>query len=453
MRQDAAVLRSALRGRVIGPSDAGYDALRTTWKGADRHPALVADCHDVTDVRRVVAFAGESGMPLAVMGTGHDVAARSVPDDGLVLATRSLNGISVDADARQATVGPGVHWGELVAAAARHGLATTGASIATVGVAGFVLHGGLGWLMRSCGTGCDNILALDLVTADGRIRTVTADTEPDLYWAARGAGANFGVVTSLTLQLHAVPRITAGVIVYPAERARDVLQVYRQLTATAPDELVTHFYYMGNPDGSHSVGIGVCLAGSTAEADRVHAPLDSLGQPWRSSLRELDPVGLQAVHDSSTPPGGNYYVRAHYLPELTDERIHVLLEHCRRITAPLTKVFLEHLGGAVARIPSEATAFRGREATYSFLAVAGWTDPAEAPTHRAWTQDLSTAIAPLALDGAYVNYLDDDEDHRIPSAYGTGYARLVALKQRFDPTNVFCANRNIIPGRQHAATR
>lgn len=433
------------RGQVVTSADASYDESRRMWKGLDRHPALIIRCADVADVRRAVEYAAAEGIPLAVAGARHDVAARSVPDGGLIASTLALDEIEIDAERRLARVGAGVRWGDLVAEAARHGLGTTGASVATVGVAGFALHGGLGWLMRRHGTACDNIQELEVVTADGQLRRVDAEHEPDLFWAMRGAGANFGAVTSLTLRLHPLGQVVAGVRFYPAAKARDALAVYREITATAGDELVTHFYYNGSPDGTHSTGIGLCFNGPAGDADRVLAPLATLGQPTFDSVAARGAVDLQAVHDSSTPPGARYHVRARYLPELTDAAAETILERCRTVTGPFTQIFVEHLGGAVGRVPMDTTAFRGRAARYSFLAINGWTDPAEDPGRIAWTRDFGAALAPHAAEGAYVNYLDDDEDHRIPEAYGPAYPRLRAVKRRYDPANLFRHNRNIPP--------
>lgn len=435
----------SFRGQLITPSHSGYDDARAVWKGIERRPAAIARCSDVDDVRRIVEYAGEHGMPLAVVGAGHDVAARSMADGELVLSTAALTNITVDRDHRTVRVEPGVHWGSLVREAAEHGLATTGASVATVGVTGFLLHGGFGWLMRSCGAGCDNVLELEVTTADAQPRTINAETNSDLHWAMRGAGSNYGVVTALTLQLHPVSRVTAGVILYPAEKARQVVEAYRLITSDAPDELVTHFYYVSNTDGTHNAGIGVCFRGDTAGAHRALASLDAIDRSWRDSLREMNTVGLQAVHDSSTPIGGQYHVRANYLSEISDEAIDVLLERCRTITAPLTKVFIEHLGGAVRKPVNGATAFANRDSSYSFLAVAGWTNGSQTYEHVEWVRALGDAMRAHASDGAYVNYLDDDEDHRVPEAYGEAYARLRSIKQQYDPTNMFRFNRNIPP--------
>jgi FAD/FMN-containing dehydrogenase len=443
----ASQLRDCFGGEIIYPDDPGYAQGRTLWKGVDRRPALIARCRDVPDIRQILDFAKDNDIRLAVMNTGHDVAGRSVIDDGIVLSMRNFQDISIDPRLRLARVGSGVRWGDLVGAASTHGLATTGASVATVGVAGFSLHGGFGWLMRRCGIGCDNIVGLDVVTADGKLRTVTDLENPDLFWAMRGAGANFGVVTSLTLRLHQISRVIAGVKVYPASQVREVLQAYTQITASAPDSLVTHFYYMGNADGSHSVGIGICLIGSAAMAGRLLAPLSALGPPVEDSVRERDLVDLQAVHDSSTPPGGQYAIRAYYLNQLAPESITALIEHCRLITGPLTKVFIEHLGGAIRSTPSNATAFWGRDAEYSLLAIAGWTDSVETDVHTKWAQEFGDRMSEFAIPGSYVNYLDDEEDHRIADAYGPGYPRLTALKSQLDPANLFQSNRNIRPRR------
>ncbi|WP_431939868.1 FAD-binding oxidoreductase [Nocardia grenadensis] len=432
-------------GQVLAPGHQDYDAARLIWKGIDRQPALIFRCADVTDVRRALEYAHDAGLPFAVAGAGHDVAGRSVPDGGIVLSTARLRQVTIDPVGKVARLGAGVQWGELAAAAVPYELATTGAASASVGVAGFSLHGGYGLLMRSCGTGCDNIIEVDMVTPDGTHRTVNQHTDPDLLWAVRGAGANFGVVTSLTLRMHTIPRVTVGVVSYPVTRARDVLRAYRQITATAPNELVTDFYYKVNLDGTRTASIGICFNGARVDAERALEALTGLGRPWRDALREASAVELHALHNTSTPYGPRYHLRSHYLDELSDEVIELILDQGERITAPLTGIFLEHLGGAIATVRPDATSFHGRDARYSFLAIAGWTEPEQDETHKVWTRELSKSLEPLSMDACYANYLDDDEDNRIASAYGPGYERLTALKQIYDPTNLLRGNRNIPP--------
>ncbi|MEV5651907.1 FAD-binding oxidoreductase [Nocardia sp. NPDC052254] len=442
---------AALRGAVLEPGQAEYDAARRIWKGLDRRPARIIRCADTADLRTAVEYAAQQQLPLALVGAGHDVAARSMPDGALVASTALLDRIEIDADRRTARVQPGVRWGELVAAAAPYGLATTGASVATVGVAGFALHGGLGWLMRSLGTACDNILELDVVTADGVSRQVNAHSEPELFWAMRGAGSNFGAVTSLTLRLHPITRVVAGMRMYPAAQAPALFEAYRRITERAGDDLVTHFYYNGSPDGAHSTGIGLCYSGDPALLGAVLAPLAELGAPTHDSVREMGIDELQAVHDASTPRGARYHLRAHYLSELNDEVRATILDRCRTVTAPFTQVFVEHMGGAVGRVPLGETAFGGRRAGYSFLVINGWDRPGEEADRIAWTRDFGDAVRPHAAPGAYVNYLDDDEDHRIPGAYGDAFTRLRGVKRRYDPDNMFRFNRNIAPEDDSAA--
>lgn len=433
-----------VRGEVLAPGQPGYDEARRIWKGVDRRPSSIVRCADTADLRTLVDYAAGQGLPLAIAGAGHDIAARSMPDDAVVASTAALTRVEIDAERRLAVVAPGARWGQVVAAAAQYGLATTGASVATVGVAGFALHGGLGWLMRGFGTACDNIRELEVITADATIRRVSGELEPELFWAMRGAGSNFGAVTSLTLQLYPLSRVTAGMMLYPGEAAPAVLDAYRTITAAAGDELVTHFYYNGSPDGTHSTGIGLCYTGDPADLAAIVAPLAPLGRPIHDSVREMGINELQAVHDSSTPRGARYHLRAHYLSELDDSVCATVLGGCRTVTAPFTQIFLEHMGGAVAR-PLADSAFAGRHAGYSFLVINGWDSPAQDAERIAWTREFGDAVTPHAALGAYVNYLDYDEDHRIPGAYGAAYPRLRALKRRYDPANMFRFNRNIPP--------
>lgn len=440
-----------VRGEVLAPGQSGYDEARRIWKGVDRRPSRIVRCADTSDLRSLVDYAARRQLPLAIAGAGHDIAARSMPDDAIVASTAALTRVEIDTERRLAVVAPGAQWGQLAAAAARYGLATTGASVATVGVAGFALHGGLGWLMRGFGPACDNLRELEVITADGTLRRVSGDSEPDLYWAMRGAGSNFGAVTSLTLQLYPISRVTAGMMLYPGDVAPAVLDAYRTITAAAGDELVTHFYYNGSPDGTHSTGIGLCYTGDPANLAAILAPLAPLGRPVHDSVRDMGVGELQAVHDSSTPRGARYHLRAHYLPELDDSVCATVLDRCRTVTAPFTQVFVEHMGGAVARQPLADSAFAGRHAGYSFLVINGWDTPAEDADRIAWTRGFGDAVRPHAAHGAYVNYLDYDEDHRIPGAFGAGYPRLRALKRRYDPDNMFRFNRNIPPEDDHAA--
>jgi FAD/FMN-containing dehydrogenase len=436
------------QGRILTPGHGDYDTARSLWKGMDRRPTLILQCKDSADVQRVVEHARSDSRPFAVMNTGHDVAGRTAPDGGIVLSTGLLRGVTIDAERRIATVEAGVRWRELAAVAGAHGLATTGASSGTVGVAGFVLHGGYGLLMRRCGVGCDSIVSLEMVTADGRRLTVDEQSHPDLFWAMRGAGPNFGVVTSISLRLHAIARVIAGVLTYAGSRARDVLRAYREVTALAPDELVTDFYYLDDRStGAHTASIGVCHTGAPVDLRRALAPLAALGPAEHDSLREMSLVELHALHDHSTPPGFRYHLRGYRLAELDDRIVERFLDGCRRSSAPLTRIFIEHLGGAIARVPPGATSFHGRDAAYSFLAVAGWTDPRDDARHVTWIRDLGDAVRPLAMTAGYVNYLDADEQDRIPDAYGSGYARLLELKRRHDPDNFFraCANLRTAP--------
>jgi FAD/FMN-containing dehydrogenase len=259
-------------------------------------------------------------------------------------------------------------------------------------------------------------------------------------------------VTSLTLQLHPITRVTAGMMLYPGEAAPAVLNAFRDITARAGDELVTHFYYNGSPDGAHSTGIGLCHTGDPADLATLLAPLAPLGEPVYDSVREMGIDDLQAVHDSSTPRGARYHLRAHYLSELDDSVSEAILARCRTVTAPFTQVFVEHMGGAVGRAPIDDSVFGGRHAGYSFLVINGWSSPEEDTTQIAWTRAFGDAVGPHATHGAYVNYLDYDEDHRIPGAYGSAYPRLRALKRRYDPANMFRFNRNIPPEVDDAAS-
>jgi FAD/FMN-containing dehydrogenase len=440
-------LGSALRGGLLRSGDADYDAARRVWNGMiDRRPALIARCEGADDVATAVNFARDQGLLVAVRGGGHNAAGLAVCDDGLVIDLSPMTEVRVDPAARTARAGGGTTWGTFDRAAQEHGLATTGGLISTTGVGGLTLGGGLGWLMRSYGLSCDNLRAAEVVTADGRRLTASAEENADLFWGLRGGGGNFGVVTSFEYRLHPVDQLLGGMLVYPAERGREVLRLYREVTRWAPDALTTFAVLMTSPDGVPVAAVLPAYNGPINDGEATIQPLRDLG-PVADQVGPMAYTQLQTMLDEGFPPGLQVYWRSDFLTGLSDETIDVVLDYFARITSPLSTVIFEHFGGAVARVGQDETAFAHRDAEYDVVIVGRWTDPSEAQRHLAWARGLSAALRPFAR-GVYVNYLGvDDGADRVRAAYRPEtYARLAALKTRYDPTNLFRLNQNIPPG-------
>ena len=451
-------LRDSIHGPVIAPDDEGYDAARAIWNGAiDRRPACIARCTGVADVVAAVRFARERELLVAVRSGGHGVGGHALCDDGLVIDLSPMKGIRVDPAARIARAEAGVLWGELDRETQLHGLATVGGIVTHTGIAGLTLGGGIGWLMRKHGATVDNLLSVDLVTAEGGLVTASADEHPDLFWGIRGGGGNFGVVTSLEYRLHPVgPIVLAGPIFHPLEDAREVLAFYREFIAAAPDELTTIFELSVAPPapflpedvhGKPIVMVGACYAGAPEDGIEVVRPLKEFGNPLVDLLEPKLYTALQSMFDPSVPHGWHRYWKSVELPALTDDVIDTLVEHASAQTSPKSYCIVFQLGGALARAREDETAFSQRDATYNVNINAVWTeDDPEGERHVAWARDFFSAMQPHAGGRVYVNFLGDEGAKRVRQAYGDRqYERLVELKRAYDPTNFFRLNQNIEP--------
>ena len=451
-------LRDSIRGPVIDPDDEGYDAARAIWNGAiDRRPACVARCTGVADVVAAVRFARECDLLVAVRSGGHGVGGHALCDGGLVIDLSPMKGIRVDPAARTATAEAGVLWGELDRETQLHGLATVGGIVTHTGIAGLTLGGGIGWLMRKHGATVDNLLAADVVTAQGEIVTASEEENPDLFWAIRGGGGNFGIVTSFVYRLHPVgPIVLAGPIFHPFEHAREVLRVYRDFIAAAPDELTTIFELSVAPPlpflpedvhGKPIVMIGACYAGSPDEGAEVLRPLKQFGRPIVDLIEPKPYTALQSMFDPLVPHGWHRYWKSVELPPLTDQAIDTLVEQASAPTSPKSYTIVFQLGGALARVGEDHTAFSQRDTAHNVNINAVWTeeDP-DAERHIAWARDFFDAMQPHAGGRVYVNFLGEEGGNRVRQAYGArNYKRLVELKRAYDPTNFFRLNQNIEP--------
>jgi FAD/FMN-containing dehydrogenase len=455
---DVERLRAGVRGPVILPADPGYDAARAIWNGAiDRRPACIVRCTGVADVVAAVRFARERDLLVAVRSGGHGVGGHAVCEGGLVIDLSPMKGIRLDPVAQTARAEAGVLWGELDRETQLHGLATVGGIVTHTGIAGLTLGGGIGWLMRKHGATVDNLVSVDLVTADGEVLTANEDENPDLFWGVRGGGGNFGIVTSLEYRLHPVgPIVLAGPIFHLLEDAPEVLRFYREFIAAAPDALTTIFELSVAPPapflpedmhGKPIVMVGACYAGSPDEGAEVVRPLKQFGRPIVDLLEPKPYTALQSMFDPLVPHGWHRYWKSVELPPLTDDAIDALIEHAPAVTSPRSYCIVFQLGGALARVGEDETAFSQRDSAHNVNINAVWTeDDPEPERHAAWARDFFEAMQPHARRRVYVNFLGDEGADRVRQAYGERqYERLVALKRTYDPTNFFRLNQNIEP--------
>lgn len=454
-----AELRESVQGRVITPGDDVYDQARRVWNGAiDRRPALVVRCTGTADIVEAVRFARSEGLAIAVRGGGHNVAGFGTCDDGLVIDLSPMKGIWVDPTARTARAQGGVLWGELDRETQAFVLATTGGLVSTTGVAGFTLGGGIGWLMRRHGLAVDNLLSADVVTADGAAVTAGATSEPDLLWALRGGGGNFGVVTSFEFQLHRVgPVVYGGALFYPAERAGELLRFYAEWTRTLPDQLTTMVVFLTAPPepfipvelhGTPMVAVACCHSGEHDDAAEAVKPLRDFGSPVADVIGPVPYVALQSMFDASAPRGMHAYWKTAYLDDLSEPGIDELVDRAAELSGlfPLSAVHLHHLEGAVAEDPPGGSAFAHRGHRFVLNLIGAWDDDEHADVHRTWVRQSWEAMGPHTTGDLYVNFLADEGSDRVRAAYGReAYDRLVELKTRYDPDNVFRLNQNISP--------
>ncbi len=449
-------LREAVRGETLTPADEGYAEACRVWNGAhDGHrPALVVRCAGAADVIAAVGFARGNGMEIAVRGGGHSIAGFSTCDDGVVIDLSPMNGVRVDPATRRARVAGGAVWADVDHETQAHGLATTGGLVSTTGVAGFTLGGGIGWLMRSYGLACDNLAAADVVTPDGRFVRVSETENPDLLWGLRGGGGNFGIVTEFELTLHSLgPVIYGGPIFYPASAARDLLRTFRDWAPDAPDEITALVTLMSAPPlpviperwhGEKVVALIAASTGPVDDGDVLTSCFREVAEPIADLLGPMPYRMLQSLIDPLWPKGIHAYFKATNLGGLDDGLIDRLCRLHLEAPSAQAEIHVHQMGGAVARVGDDATAFAERSMPYVLNAVTGWSDPAAADAHRNWARSVIATAAEASTGRAYVNFLGDAEDAR--SAYGAEkYERLRVVKNAYDPTNVLHRNQNIDP--------
>jgi FAD/FMN-containing dehydrogenase len=451
----AKVFDRGFHGATTSPGNPGYDAARALWNGAiDTHPSLIAHCLSASDVVTAVNLTREAGVPLAVKAGGHSVAGFSSCDDGVVVDLSLLRAVDVDPQRRRALVEPGATWADFDTATGKHGLASTGGLVSSTGVAGLTLGGGIGWLQRKFGLACDNLRSAQVVTADGRL----IDADDELLWGLRGGGGNFGVVTSFEFDLHPVPSVLGGMMIFPFARGEEVLRAFGSWAADAPDEAALLVAINFAPAeafvptelvGQQVVLVVGCWCGELSEGESALAPLRALG-PVVDLFGPMSYPALQGMLDGGSPHGLRNYFRGGYLADLSDQIIAALLEQASRMSSPRSQIHLHQMGGAVSRVTTAMSSFSGRGAGYTYNLIGTWTDPSEDSRHIANIREMSVAVEPLSMGRSYVNFDADvsPAGDRVRSAYGDEiYRRLARLKREYDPTNLFRRNQNVRPAR------
>jgi FAD/FMN-containing dehydrogenase len=453
--KDAAL--HALTGRLVAPGSQEYDEARTIWNAMiDRRPALIVRCLNADDVAKAVRLAAQHQLVLAVRGGGHNIAGNAVCDGGLMIDLSQMKAVKVDANRKTARVEGGATLGDFDKAAQAFGLATPLGINSTTGVAGLTLGGGFGWLSRSLGLTIDNLISAEVVTAAGEKVTASESQHPDLFWAIRGGGGNFGVVTSFEFKLHKIgPEVLSGLIVHPIAAARDVLRFYRQFIASAPEEMVCWFVMRKAPPlpflppewhGKEILVLAMCYSGAIADGERIAKPLRSFGKPLADVVAPHPYAVWETILDPLLTPGARNYWKSHDFRELTDGLIDVLIAAANKIPDPQTEIAFAQIGGAVTRVPNQATAYGHRDAQFVMNVHGRWSDVAKDKACIGWARGLFEAAAPFSTGAVYVNFMTQDEQEtRVRAAYGANYDRLALLKKKYDPSNLFRMNQNIKP--------
>ncbi len=444
-------LRKSVRGAVLCAGQDAYDAARTVPNAMiDRRPTIIARCAGAADVVACVRFAREHGLLVSIRGGGHSIAGKAVCDDGLMIDLSCMKGIHVDPRRRTVRAEPGLILGEFDHETQAFGLATPLGMVSKTGIAGLTLGGGFGHLAGKYGLACDNVIAVDVVTADGRLLTANASENEDLFWGVRGGGGNFGIVTSFEYRLHEVGPVLGGAVFHPVAKTKEVLRFYREFADASPDELVIKAGTF-TPDGVAVFAVGGCYCGSLSDGEKVLKPLRTFGSPVADSFSGMAYVEVQSMFDPFFPPGRRTYVKGNFIRGLNDEAVDTFVEYAGTSPSPHTfGPWVEHWHGAAARVGVTATAFPHRNYPYNFSVWSNWVSSSESEKNISWSRKCWDAMRPFMAAGSYVNYLEDEGDPLARAAYGPNYDRLVELKNKYDPTNFFRMNHNIKPSQARA---
>jgi FAD binding domain/Berberine and berberine like len=443
---DIQSFRSTFQGQLFEPTDAGYNEARQIWNASvNKHPRLIARCSGVADVVAAVNFGRANNLVTAIRGGGHNVGGRALCDDGIVIDLSRMRSVHVDATSQRVRVQGGATLGDLDRETHVFRLAVPSGIVAKTGIAGLSLGGGVGWLLRKYGMSIDNLLSCQIVTADGRVLSVSASENEDLFWALRGGGGNFGVVISFEFRAHPVHTVLGGLLLYPRDMAYDVMRHLRDYIAQAPDEVTAYAALLHSPDGTPLVGVIACYCGDIADGERALQPLRTFGSPVIDGIQPMPFPAMQTLLGPSFPDGNQNYWKSTLQRELPDGAISAIVEHANRMSSPLSFIVVEHYGGAAGRVPKNATAFPHRDLPWDILFIAQWLDPAETNVHRDWARSGEEVLRPFSSNAHLVSALDVEIDEVINTAFGTNLPRLTAIKNKYDPTNFFRVNCNIKP--------
>jgi hypothetical protein len=444
---DLKSFRPAFQGQVFEPADAGYNEARQIWNASvSKRPSVIARCSGVADVIAAIHFARANNLVTAIRGGGHNVGGRALCDDGLVIDLSRMRAVFVDDAARRVRVQGGATLGDIDRETHVFGLAVPCGIVPKTGIGGLTLGGGVGWLIRKYGMSIDNLLSAQVVTAEGKVLTANTTENQDLFWALRGGGGNFGVITSFEFQAHPVATVLGGLLLYPRAMAIDVIRHFRDYMESAPDELTAYAALLHGPDGSPLVGVIPCYCGNIAEGERVLQPLRKFGSPIVDGIQAMPFPVMQSLLAPSFPDGNQNYWKSTLQRELSNDAISAIVEHANGLQSPLSFVVLEYYGGAAGRVSSTATAFPHRHLPWDILFLAQWTDPAQTKMHRDWARSGEDVLRPFSENAHLLSALDVEGEDVIKTAFGGNLPRLAATKKKYDPTNFFRVNHNINPG-------
>jgi FAD/FMN-containing dehydrogenase len=447
-------LKGKVKGQIVLPDDPNYNKVREIWNAMiDRRPAVIVQCAATDDVLHAISYARENGLELSIRGGGHNIAGSALCDNGVLIDLSNMKTVSVDAQNRRASVEPGATLGDFDKAVQAHGLATPTGINSTTGIAGLTLGGGFGWLTRKYGMTIDSLVSVDMVTADGRKKHVSEDENADLFWAIRGGGGNFGVVTRFEFALYPVgPEILAGLLVFPLNQAKQVLQKYREFVKSAPEELNIWAvlrkapplpFLPENVHGKEVIVLAVFYAGDTKEGEKLIDPLRGFGDPYGEHIGAMPYAQWQQAFDPLLTPGARNYWKSHNFTQLSDDALDSIIEFAGKLPSPQCEIFVGLIAGIANRVPSEAMAYGHRDAKFVLNVHGRWDEAAQDKTCIAWARAFFEASKPYVSAGAYVNFMTGDESDRVAAAYGANYSRLKEIKMKYDPENVFHNNQNI----------
>jgi len=441
---DIKSFRSAFNGEVFEPTDAGYKQASQIWNASvSKRPKLIARCSGVADVIAAVTFARGNNLLTAIRGGGHNVGGRALCDDGLVIDLSRMRSVFVDPVSRRVRIQGGATLGDIDRETHVFGLAVPCGIVPKTGIGGLTLGGGVGWLIRKYGMSIDNLLSAEIVTADGKVLAASASQNEDLFWALRGGGGNFGVVTSFEFQAHPVSTVLGGLLIYPRDKAVEVLRNFRDFMASAPDELTAYAALLHGPDGSPLTAIIACYCGSISDGERVLQPLRKFGSPVLDGIQAMPFPVMQSLLAPSFPDGNHNYWKSTLQRELPDAAIWAIVDHANKLNSPLSVSVFEYYGGAAGRVARDATAFPHRDLPWDILFLAQWTDPAQTNLHRDWARSGEEMLRPYSQNAHLLSALDVEAEDVIKTAFGANLARLAAIKKKYDPTNFFRVNQNI----------